>query len=64
MKGGVELELRKVFVVGNSLAVSLPRKLLRVLRCGPTDYVEVFLADQKTLVIRKHINPEGRRKNV
>lgn len=54
-------QLRKVSQNGNSWAVSLPREFLRVLNAGAGDYLELHMADSRTLVIRKYQPIERKR---
>lgn len=55
------MEFRKVILVGNAYAVTMPKKFLKILKTSGGDYVELFMANDKTLVIRKH-NANDRRR--
>ena len=48
------MELRRVLRFNGTLGLTLPTKFSRVLDLHWQDYVEVYLADAGTLVIRKH----------
>ena len=57
------MELRKVYKVGNAVVISVPVKFVRITGIGPGDHIEMFLADARTLVIRKHDVIQRRRSN-
>lgn len=48
------MELRKVILVGHSLGVTLPKKFLKLIGTGGGQYLELFMADKDTIVVRKH----------
>lgn len=54
------MELRKVIRAGKSHAVALPKRFRDYMGIAAGDYVELFMADSKTLVIRKHSTTERR----
>lgn len=57
------MELRKVVRVGNSTFVGLPLAFQKALGLVPGEYVELFMSDASTLVIRKHNLTERKRTN-
>lgn len=55
------MELRKLMRMGNSHVVAIPKEFQELLGISPGEYLEMFLADQVTLVIRKHSLTDRRR---
>lgn len=51
---GAFMELRRVLKFNGTLGMTLPNKFSRVLDLHWQDYVEIYLADKDTLVVRKH----------
>lgn len=52
------MEIRRVLKFNGTLGLTLPNKFSRVLDLHWQEYVEVYLADKATLVIRKHKVPK------
>lgn len=48
------IELRKVFKLGKSVSITLPKAFADYLKIGLGDYVEVTVEQQGALTIRKH----------
>jgi len=48
------MELRRVQKFGTTVGLTLPRKFSAVLGLHWKDYVEIWLADSNTLIIKKH----------
>jgi antitoxin component of MazEF toxin-antitoxin module len=57
------MELRKLMRMGSSHVVAIPRDFQELLGISPGEYLEMFLADHETLVLRKHKLTERRRAN-
>lgn len=55
------MEMRKVIAIGNMLGVGLPKTMLRLIQAEKGDYLQVFLADDHTIVIRKPTEEKARR---
>lgn len=53
------MELRKLTLNGHSQAVTLPPRFLKALNIKSGEYVEMFIGDNNTIVIRRH-NTYGR----
>jgi hypothetical protein len=48
-------ELRKLLrLTSNAYAVTIPTKYRKAMQLGPGNYVEMFLVENKTLIIKKH----------
>ena len=52
------MDLRRVLKFNGTLGLTLPNKYTRILGLHWKDYVEIYLADDKTIVIRKHKEPK------
>lgn len=48
------MDIRRVLKFNGTLGMTLPNRLSRVLDLHWKDYVEIYLADGETLLIRKH----------
>jgi len=48
------MHLRKVLIFNTVLGLTLPKEYTNALKLNHGDYVEVFLRDTKTIVIKKH----------
>ena len=48
------MTLRKVLQLAQTLAVTLPRNYCETIGIKKADYVEVYLKDNKTIIIKKH----------
>lgn len=48
------MEIRRVLKFNGTLGMTLPNKFSRVLGLHWQEYVEIYLADKETLVVRKH----------
>lgn len=50
--------LRHVIKLDQSIAITLPRQIAEVMDVHWRDYMEIYLIDDKHLVMRKHIFPD------
>ena len=48
------MDIRRVLKFNGTLGMTIPNKYSRVLDIHWQDYVEIYLADKDTLVVRKH----------
>lgn len=52
--------LRKVLQLHKTLALTLPREYGEAIGIKKGDYIEVYLKDNKTIIVKKHgIKPKG-----
>ena len=54
MKGHNQMEMRKLLSFNTILGVTLPKKYTNSLGLEKGDYAEIFLRDNKTIVIKRH----------
>lgn len=52
------MEIRRVLKFNGTLGMTLPNKYSKVLQLHWQDYVEIYLADEGTLIVRKHKVPK------
>ncbi len=48
------MNMRKVSLFNTILGITLPKEMTNALGLSQGDYVEVYLRDRKTIVIKKH----------
>jgi bifunctional DNA-binding transcriptional regulator/antitoxin component of YhaV-PrlF toxin-antitoxin module len=54
------MNLRKVLNFNNILGITLPKEFTNALNLLRGDYVEVYLRDKKTIIVKKHgVEPKG-----
>jgi len=58
------MKLRRVLRFNGSVGFTLPVELARILELHWKDYVEVYLKDDETLIVRKHKAEEFKIQNV
>jgi len=51
------MDIRKVLKFNGTLGMTIPNKFSKVLDLHWSDYVEIYLSDKETLVVRKHKLP-------
>ena len=54
MKGEHYMEMRKILHFNSALGLTLPKEFTRALGLERGNYAEVFLRDNKTIVIKRH----------
>ena len=52
--GSKNMTLRKVYQLDQSLAITLPKPICQTLGIKKGGYVEVYLKDGKTIIIKNH----------
>ena len=52
------MELRRVLKFNGTMGMTIPNKFSSVLGLHWQDYVEIYLADTETIVVRKHKEPK------
>lgn len=53
-KGDWNMEMRKILHFNSALGLTLPKEYTRALGFERGNYAEVFLRDNKTIVIKRH----------
>jgi antitoxin component of MazEF toxin-antitoxin module len=48
------MEIRRVLKFNGTLGMTLPNKFTSIIGLHWQDYVEIYLADDETIVVRKH----------
>ena len=48
------MKLRKVLAFGTALGLTLPKEFTGVLMLERGDYVEIYLKDMKTIIVKRH----------
>ena len=55
------MDIRKVLKFNGTLGMTLPNKYTKVLDLHWGHYVEIYLADKETIVVRKHAVPKSKK---